>query len=821
MQLAQHLVDRGLARYRSGTWSLPRELDAKDLPSDMAQARREKIDALGTDARELAQAFALDKIGTFSLGECVLLSGHGDAARVMQALNELLSAELVTVSGNEYCLSAMGWREPLARSIEPEAARAAYRKLAQVCARRPGAGLSEAAYLFEAGDEETGLEVLVRFAEASVRATASSIELFTQLVQSLPSDWLDTFDRGLALCEKYGRSAGDRYTLRARISGICSMLIIDAAPYYAPLFEYAQRDVQEALRVFQEGLARGGDAAGSGNRPSDSSAALKAAVLRLGQIVAGAIGCSAASLSVDLLRVVPNLTPFVTLAPAFASWQTLAKGVNARMCEQTDAARAIYERQLARLDAPGHSGLEETYRITQILGISQTLGMIEASMGLPQCEERAKLLETSPLYQVNAVRIRMLYALWQGDVTEADKYKKQAELLTVERARRQSNEGGHLLRELLGHAVMDDLTRVKRTLDAIEPLSHRASGWKTVMLWGESEYQRIRGDAAVALAKAEAALASMHPAGHPIWAEAAASRVRLLILSKRLEDAAKVGLDYLADAERRGIGYERNYIRMPLAVALAMLGRAEEAEAQADSAIAELVELGTTGMNLGLAYEARARVASTLGKKTDFEHFMRLCAPHYRTGTEGPLATRYERLIREERALHAPPDVLQPKAAEYGTLGMSTTRMRARLESQDPEQRARAALELLMEESGAEEGALFRYEGGELRLRARVGDGEVPSSMLLLAEQYMAEQQRADEVTLVTDGGSETRSEWANDGQVYRPIILCHESEDSIVMTGLALLCSQAGAHFRHPASTAAHLSRVVWHTEQFSPTVT
>jgi len=820
MQLAQHLVDRGLARYRSGTWSLPHELDAKDLPSDMTQARRAKIDALGAEARTLAQTIALDKVGKFSLGECAVLSGHTDTTRVMKSLDELVSAELVTTADNEYCLSAMGWREPLVRSLEPDAARTAYNRLAEVCTRRPGAGLSEAAYLFEGGKEERGLDVLVKYCEASMRVTGASVEAFTQFVQSLPSDWLATFERGLSLSEKYGRSAADMHTIRSRISGACSLLIIDAAPHYAPLFEHAQREADAALRAFQEARAESEGGSADANRSNDASDALKAAVLRLGQLASGGIGCAAASLSLELLRLVPNLTPFAGLSPAFAAWQTLAEGVNARLCEQTEIARGIYERQLARLDAPDGAGLQSTYRITQHLGISQTLAMIEASMGLPRCLERATRIDASPLHQANAMRIRMLYALWQGDVAEADKQKKQAELFTVERARRQTNEGAHLPRELLGHAMMDDLTRVKRTLDAIEPLAQRASGWKTVFLLAECEYQRIRGNAAAALSKAEAALASMHPAGHPVWAEAASARVRLLVMLDRFEDAADVGLEYLAEAERRDIGYERHYIRMPLAVALARLGRTAEAEAQADTAIAQLTELGTTGLNLGLAYEARARVASAVGNKEEFDRYLKLCATHYHVTSGGPLATRYERLVRDERLLNASPELTQSRtAAESTSPSMSTTRVRERLAAMDPEARARTALQLLVEESGAAEGVLFRLEGDKLVLHARVGSGEVSTDVLRAAEQYMAEQRRTDELTLAT-ASNETPAEWTvGNGDVYRPAVLCHESNDSIMMTGLALLRFKPDAQFRHPASTASNLSRLVWQTKFFSRT--
>jgi GAF domain-containing protein len=313
----------------------------------------------------------------------------------------------------------------------------------------------------------------------------------------------------------------------------------------------------------------------------------------------------------------------------------------------------------------------------------------------------------------------------------------------------------------------------------------------------------------------------MHPAGHPVWAEAASARVRLLVMLERFEDAAGAGLEYLAEAERRDIGYERHYIRMPLAVALARLGRRAEAEAQADTAIAQLTELGTTGLNLGLAYEARARVAVVAGNKEDFDRYLKLCAIHYHVTSGGPLATHYERLVREERLLNAPPELLQSKiGTENTTPSMSTTRVRERLAAMDPEDRARTALELLLEESGADEGVLFRFQGDKLELRARIGSGEVSTDILLAAERYMVEQQRADQLTLVTVGASEMRSEWSVDnGDVYRPVVLCHESDESMTMTGLALLRFKPDARFRHAASSASHLSRLVWQTKAFSGT--
>ncbi|HEX4341043.1 MAG TPA: serine/threonine-protein kinase [Polyangiaceae bacterium] len=801
MQLAQQLVDRGVARYGAGAWTLPQTLGAEDLPSDMESARHARLAALGDDARALAQGFALGPAGRFKLGECVTLTEHGDLPRVMSALDELVRADLLALSDDGYWLSGMGWREPLVHSLGPGAARVIYRRLADVCARRPGAGLSQAAYLFDAGDEERGLDVLVEFAVTSTKKTTVSMDAFAEVLQSLPDDWLALFDRGLSLCTRYERPPGDSLALLSRITGISSQFVVDAAPYFAPLIQHLKKEAHY-----------------------DAPTELSPAVLRLGQIVASATGAVAAALSIELLELLPSLEPLLALAPAFVSWQRLMEGVFARVLGQSDRARAIYERQLVSLAAPGAFGLDETYRLAQELGITQQLGMLEASMGLEKCLERAKAVEGSPLHEVNAIRIRMLYALWQGDVTEADRQKSQAELFTVERARRQTNEGAHLLRELLGHALMDDLTRVKRTLDAIEPLSHRAVGWKTVLHLAHGEYQRIRGNTSAALVHVEAALGSMHRSGHPIWSEAAGSRVRLLVLEGRAEEARDAGHAYLEEATRRGIGYEQNYIRMPLAVALARLGAKAEAVALAELVITTFVGLGATGLNLGLAYETRARVAMHAGERATFELYLKLCSRFYRAGSAGPLAARCERLAREERLVNGIAEhVSVRESGEYRAVAASITRIQTRLDvTTEPRQRAQAALELLLEDSGAAEGFLLAVCNGELVMRARIGDSELLPSMLTLAKKYLADQCRPDELTLITELEYEARSEWtADDHFVYRPVLLSHAAGATLTVTGLALLRANLGGHFLHPAATAEHLSRVVWPEEHASANVT
>ncbi|HEX4353316.1 MAG TPA: protein kinase, partial [Polyangiales bacterium] len=56
LELAQHLVDRNLARYEAGSWRLPADVADRELPRTLSESLQRRIDELSRDARELAEA---------------------------------------------------------------------------------------------------------------------------------------------------------------------------------------------------------------------------------------------------------------------------------------------------------------------------------------------------------------------------------------------------------------------------------------------------------------------------------------------------------------------------------------------------------------------------------------------------------------------------------------------------------------------------------------------------------------------------------------------------------------------------------------------
>jgi tetratricopeptide (TPR) repeat protein len=394
------------------------------------------------------------------------------------------------------------------------------------------------------------------------------------------------------------------------------------------------------------------------------------------------------------------------------------------------------------------------------------LGMLEAAMGLDSSLDRAEFAATKPLHEVNAIWIRMLYHLWQGDLQESERCKHEAALRSIE-----------------------------------------GPGWKTVLSWGQAEYHRIRGDYAAALAQIEAALASMDPLGHPVWPEASGAHINILLALDRCEEASATGSAYVEEAVRRGIGYAQNYIRMPLAIALARLGERDRAFAESDAAIASYLALGSTGLNLGLAYETRARVAWHLGDPS-VEQYQGLCAAHYRARSSGPLAAKLERLLRDTRRPNTrsapPPPWLHDDEASQISALFSHVR--------DPIERATRALQALLDSSGATEGYLFTIRDGELSLAAKSASEELPEVVFETARRYVAELAE-DDTTAVGDRSgattSELKSDWrAGDSRIYHPLLLSHSTDEGMTITGLALLLSVSGKPYRHPVTVASAVSR-------------
>ena len=108
IDLAKHLIDKGVICYESGGWTLPARLDPSDLPGTAEDAIRDRIAALQPLARWLAEAQALAN-DQFSREDYRLLRPDVEPGRIDRAISELVSNQVLVGDSRHYSLAHRGW----------------------------------------------------------------------------------------------------------------------------------------------------------------------------------------------------------------------------------------------------------------------------------------------------------------------------------------------------------------------------------------------------------------------------------------------------------------------------------------------------------------------------------------------------------------------------------------------------------------------------------------------------------------------------------------------------------------------------------------
>lgn len=820
MQLAQHLVDNGAVRYQAGGWSIPEHFDAAELPSSMAQALRMRIEALNPDARRLACTLAFEPSQRFTFEECLALTAHQKPALLMQSLDELIRSEIVQSAGRRYALLGQSLGSVLTHGLDSDQEREAHAKLAEVFAAR-GDGLRLAEHLLRAGERERALDALVAHAESSERLTDASPKAFAEFLASVPANWLATYELGIRLCEELGRPKAHAFQIRARVCGMQMIAVMDAdtspivAAYIAQLHHDCGLDLYATLdesmpapQRLQRCLELAGQRYASMS-PAERVFEPLAAIRRLGQATVTAVGQVAFTYNYALWKRLPSLAPLAPLSPVLEFANRLRHGVGLRITGHSEQALELYRALIERMLEPDHAGLDASHLLHTRLRITGTVGLLEAAMGLKSSLEWAQELESQPMYETNAVMIRLLYHLWHGDRGEAERCRRQAEMLRIQISSRSTFEGPHLLGEVCACSLAEDLMGVKRTLPALEPIARIHAGWVPVLHYARGEYQRIRGNYAGALREFEAALGAMEPACHQIWPNAAGAHVRTLLELGRNEEARSLGERYLQLASENDLGYVRNYVRMPLALAQSRIGNYESALVLAQAAIESFTALGLLSLNLAVAYETRARIALDMRDEAAFDEYAALCAAE---------------LPRAAHRLHAAKQRSRLHFEDEGPLGSEEThvvhesviesRLSQLLADCEAQERMRRALEMLVRQSGAVGGLLYTIRDKRLERAAELGDVQCTPELEALIHRYFEGETDDREVTqsvVESDALSVHSMEWiASSDARYVPVVLSHPCSAGTALTGMAVLLVKAAGQFVYPSRLASELSRLL-----------
>jgi tRNA A-37 threonylcarbamoyl transferase component Bud32 len=144
LELAQHLVDRNLARYEAGSWRLPAHVSDNELPKTLSESLQRRIDQLGRDARELAEALCVADQHAFPIMSYRALTTHRDQKRVYAALQELVAAR-VLIAAEHHHFSQRGFLTVLRDGLPKARRQTLHSRIADLLARTGGEPLASPA----------------------------------------------------------------------------------------------------------------------------------------------------------------------------------------------------------------------------------------------------------------------------------------------------------------------------------------------------------------------------------------------------------------------------------------------------------------------------------------------------------------------------------------------------------------------------------------------------------------------------------------------------------------------------------------------------
>jgi tetratricopeptide (TPR) repeat protein len=735
LELAQHLVTSGVARYADGAWVLPQEPGQLASPGEEAELFEATVRGLTKPALELGQAVSLCD-GDIPLELAVRLA-QSDGQTAFSLLDELVMSDILvgTPSGFGFRTESLRLAMQHGCSAErraPIELRIADHLLADE--REPLNALRAGRHLIRGGRTEIGAElVLTGTAALRVRgfegleAASAALEealvafedqrgagrylLFAALAALSISGWMT--DRKFA--DRYGDRAIE---LGLELTGLERAR--KAAQWMgAPLAALVGVGVSALLH-----LAR------RRSLPSELGH-FTTLFESLFQTSATRVGVSAICLDgVAVERTLAKLEP-LTLFPrshicglihAYCTQILLA--VSGREAE----ARTLSLELLQELAHPKWARqLGDVAFKPLVAGQLLTLGMLEACMDNGTALARADQLESVGLsfYAKMASQIRLVHHAYRGEVAEVRRYIAEVETQAAEGGSTWQTELLVTVTMIRAYQSTGDVVGLRQTLEQLRSLAKKIPSLRVHAAMARAAYQLERGRTEVATEAYERALPESIPRHVPGWADARGQYARALIELGRLGEARRVCLEALECMAPGDDEFAVLYLepQRQLARAEALLGDVVSASARLDRLLTRYRDRGP--VTLSAIHVAYADVSVHAGDRLGFDTHVALLETLARS-TENPgLLAQVARLSATGRrwadAANADPAGISDHPPGSGLEAMCRELMGRPLA-----ERAAKALELIIQETDAEAGWFFIRQDMSLTLLARTSAAEPP-----------------------------------------------------------------------------------------------
>jgi tetratricopeptide (TPR) repeat protein len=761
IELARHLVDKGVIRYVEGVWAIPEEPRVEGLPSELKAAMDARVASLSKKAHAVAEALSVHG-GDLTLALCLELADAASEQEVFSAVDELLDGEVLLGATDRFRFRHDGLREALLRGLSEERKRALHLRIGNVLASGGDIGPDREAevgwHLFHGGERSRAGVLLARagkrlFAASSFSDSVASLEAALEVYEEekkKPADILELrymigmagcfSDRGAVLrhgndtFRAFARYSGAELARRlAWLPGIVALGIALATVSLRWLFTRPSRRGPTPIQAVNASYVVGAYLAVVHSwliEFDQARAILK--VLEPFRAVGRRIPNAAwmfvrMSLSMGLgrLRLVRKLCD-EALDILYADHITPLSPADKKNAE----GGAFFMRAMATVQGQAPSGLEAIAKME--------------SLGLRY-------------FDVSATICKLTYRRFRGEEDEAVAIEAAFDLQLVQAGSMWGPESQLVYLSALCYGLTRDVLGLRRSIVQLTRLVAQGFRFEPYLDLAKGEYHRERGELDASSEALERVLAMLDPEEAAVRPAALGALAETHLARGEIEQAIERATEAILVAAHPEVGQEAWRLRgvRALALARAAAGDIQVAADSLDKGIDEAMASGNP-LLCGALHEARAHVALAAKDVGAYTVHRQATASWFRATRNPVLVARAERLLAPsevattaaepvpdgETVASAPApktvrETVRESVLQRQVVTISDATEASRWASvvlsgcHGADERASRALEILVDACGATGGFLYLMHGGRLELVAPTQGDEPPEALVL------------------------------------------------------------------------------------------
>ncbi|HEX6241851.1 MAG TPA: AAA family ATPase, partial [Polyangiales bacterium] len=615
LELAQHLVQTGEARYVEGSWSLPNELGMDALPPSRPAGMLLRLERLSPAASALARAMSVSHRGPWTTELAA------DAAAIPLDEAETLIVALVRErvlrrSESGYAFDHDVLSKRLQAGLEPAQQREIHRRLGIGMRRRSSpddvaARLGGCTHFLHAGDLRRAYPMLrqalaqcVEGDPAHIGLHAAAFEEIHALLRAAQQD--DHALAGpLAMLAVAGYFADRRYALRYGAEAAATLERVLKLSWAHALAPWLGRK----LALFVALLAAAVRCWWRRARSTSVEHNVRGLLLAASTLA----GTAAICMDPDrAARYAKYLEPFTALGPDHAA--SVVHDFTALMSlqgrDRTARCVAEYQTMLRRLDKERPiRDMTDVVRSSYYAGVHLTLGVFlvrrDDREGLALAD---KLEQFSPLYAMGADHLRSNYWAGRGDLEHAQYWRRRMEIHAIQLGTAWQVETWAPVDVINVAMRLHDATAMKRAMDELAHVCTKVPSLAVQHRYARIGYLVLSGQYHEALALG--AECNEPPYSHNGWMRTQGTLARAYNALGRHAEARELCLAAMRDADADEFDYVVPNLGMQIELALAEAGLGDFREARRQ--LQRLTDKHTANecpVTLGSLFEARARVA--------------------------------------------------------------------------------------------------------------------------------------------------------------------------------------------------------------------